>query len=132
MPSRCCETSTDTSPCSTVPARNGNNTFNLEIYLTDGYLSVDGILSSTRSYGDETITLARRKFDDGFNTGKPMEETIFFDTDPSWELEIADFVDNIKHDTPVEPGSTDDALKVMEAVYGIYEDGRIKKEQEVH
>jgi predicted dehydrogenase len=103
------------------------HTFNLEIYLSDGYLSVNGILSSTRSYGDETITVARRKFDDGFNTGKPMEETIYFDTDPSWEMEIADFVDNILHNSPVEPGSTDDALKVMEAVYGIYEDGVAKK-----
>jgi len=26
--------------------------FSLEIYLSDGYLSVNGILSSTRSYGD--------------------------------------------------------------------------------
>lgn len=57
--------------------------FSLEIYCTDGYLSVNGILSSTRSYGDETITVARRKFDDGFEHGKPHEETIYFDTDPS-------------------------------------------------
>ncbi|PCJ63219.1 MAG: hypothetical protein COA73_05580 [Candidatus Hydrogenedentota bacterium] len=94
--------------------------FNLEITLSDGYLSVNGILSSTRSYGDETITVARRKFDDGFDTGSPREETIYFDTDPSWELEIADFVDNIANNTPVHPGSSQDALKAMEAVFAIY------------
>ena len=60
--------------------------FNLEIYMSEGYLSVNGILSSTRSYGDETVTVARKRFDEGFATGKPREEIIYFDTDPSWEL----------------------------------------------
>ena len=32
--------------------------FNLEIYMADGFVSVNGILSSTRSYGEETITVA--------------------------------------------------------------------------
>ncbi|HIA48078.1 MAG TPA: Gfo/Idh/MocA family oxidoreductase [Candidatus Hydrogenedentes bacterium] len=96
--------------------------FSLEIYCSDGLLSVNGILSSTRSYGDETISVARRQFDDGFNTGKPHEETIYFDTDPSWELEIENFVDCVLHDIPVTSGTSDDALKVMQMVFAIYDD----------
>lgn len=95
--------------------------FNLELYMTDGYLCVNGILSSTRSYGDETITVARNRFDDGFAVGKPTEEVIYFDTDPSWELEIKDFVDSCLHGTPIEYGTSEDALNVMKLVYAIYE-----------
>lgn len=94
--------------------------FSLELYLSEGYLTINGILSSTRSYGDETISVARKRFDDGFATGKPSEEIIYFDTDPSWELEIKDFVDSILNDTPTTSGTSDDALKAMQMVYAIY------------
>ncbi len=100
------------------------HTFNLEIYGADGLVSVNGILSSTRSYGDETLTVARRAFDDGFNTGKPQEETIYFDTDPSWQLEMADFVACIANDTPVTTGTSDDALSAMKLVFAIYDGDR--------
>ena len=96
--------------------------FTLEIYMSDGYLSVNGILSSTRSYGDETISVARRQFDEGFPQGKPQEEISYFDTDPSWELEVRDFLASIKNDTPVVSGTSDDALKVMTMISGIYQD----------
>ena len=95
--------------------------FNLEIYTSDGYLIVNGILSSTRSYGDETLVIARRLFDDGFAVGKPREEVIYFDTDPSWEIEIADFVNCIQQDIPVSSGNSSDALKSMQLVYAIYQ-----------
>lgn len=95
--------------------------FTLELYLSKGYLSVNGILSSTRSYGDETISVARNRFDEGVPPGKPTEEIIYFDTDPSWELEIEDFVDSALNGTPVESGTSDDALKVMELIYAIYQ-----------
>jgi len=96
--------------------------FNLDICLSEGYLTVNGILSSTKSYGDETISVARRQFDDGFAQGKPREETIYFDTDSSWELEVRDFVANILDDTPVKSGSSADAKSVMDLIFKIYED----------
>jgi len=95
--------------------------FNLEIFMSEGYLSVNGILSSTRSYGDETITVARRRFDEGFAMGKPREEIIYFDTDPSWELEVADFIRHIREDTPIESGTSEQALKAMKLVFSIYD-----------
>jgi predicted dehydrogenase len=94
--------------------------FGLELYLSDGYLSVNGILSSTRSYGDETITVARKVRGAGGTPGKPREETIYFDTDPSWESEIAEFMENVQEDTAVTVGSADQALKAMQLVFAIY------------
>ncbi|MCC6145835.1 MAG: Gfo/Idh/MocA family oxidoreductase [Candidatus Hydrogenedentes bacterium] len=94
--------------------------FSLEIYMSEGYLSVNGILSSTRSYGDETISVARKRFEPGFAPGKPTEEIIYFDTDPSWELEIDSFLDCVKNDKPVEMGNADQALKAMDLVFKIY------------
>ncbi|MCE5230209.1 Gfo/Idh/MocA family oxidoreductase [bacterium] len=94
--------------------------FNFELFFSDGYLIVNGILSSTRSYGDETILVARKQFDDGFAMGKPREEVIYFDTDPSWQLEVGEFVDCVLNDQPVREGTSTDALKVMNMVHEIY------------
>jgi predicted dehydrogenase len=95
--------------------------FQLELYTTDGFLSVNGILSSTRSYGDESITVARKGLEDATALGKPREEIVYFDTDPSWELEINEFIDAIRHDRPISYGTSDDALAAMDLVYRIYE-----------
>ncbi len=95
--------------------------FNLELYLSQGYLSVNGILSSSRSYGDETITVARNRFDEGFAVGKPTEEVVYFDNDPSWELEINDFVESCLTGKAVACGTSDDAYRVMKLVFAIYE-----------
>jgi predicted dehydrogenase len=94
--------------------------FMLELYLSEGYLSVNGILSSSRSYGDETITVARRRFDPGFSTGAPTEETIYFDNDPSWEREVEDFVQCVREGSPVELGNSTQALEAMRLVAAIY------------
>lgn len=94
--------------------------FNLEINCSDGYLNVNGLLTSSRSYGDETITVARRKFDEGFDHGTPHEETIYFDNDPSWELEVADFISAIRNNTPITTGTSQDALAAMKLIFAIY------------
>ena len=95
--------------------------FMLELYTTDGYLSVNGILSSTRSYGDETITVGQRRFDDATATGKPREEIIYFDTDPSWHLEVNEFLEAVQNGRAVEHGTSHDALAVMQLVHRIYQ-----------
>ncbi len=95
--------------------------FNLELYASRGYLLVNGILSSTRSYGDETITIAHRREDSETATGKPREEIMYFDTDPSWELEVREFVEAIRAGAPIRYGTSEDALAAMDMVYRIYE-----------
>jgi len=95
--------------------------FLLEMSFENGYINLEGILSGTRSYGDETLSIARRQFeDDTFAMGKPREEKIFFDTDESWKLELDEFIDCILNDKKAYNGNSEDALKVMELVEAIY------------
>ncbi|MEX0744032.1 MAG: Gfo/Idh/MocA family oxidoreductase, partial [Phycisphaeraceae bacterium] len=99
--------------------------FRLEICLEDGYVHLNGILSSTRSYGDESIVFARKQFEDTTRAfGRPREETVIFDTDDSWSLEVESFTRAVAEDTPVESGNSEDALRVMELIEKVYEDGR--------
>jgi predicted dehydrogenase len=105
--------------------------FSLEIYTSEGFLTVNGILSSTRSYGDETITIARKHLEPGASVGKPREETLYFDTDPSWQLEVEEFIDCALEGKPVVHGTSADAWAAMDLVYRIYgADERWQVEQE--
>ncbi len=99
--------------------------FSLEISLEEGYINLNGILSSTRSYGDESLTFARKQFEDEtFAFGRPREETIFFDRDDSWSLEIAEFSKLIREKQPVHSGNSFDALRVMQLIDSIYSKGK--------
>lgn len=97
--------------------------FLLEMTFENGYINLDGILSSTRSYGDETLVIAKRQFEnETFAMGKPREEKIYFDTDESWKLELDEFVECILEKKAVYNGNSYDALKVMQLVEAIYEE----------
>lgn len=96
--------------------------FHLDLYMEDGYITIDGILSSTRSYGEESITFAKKQFEkEGFAFGKPREEKIYFDRDDSWKLEVDEFYKVVVEKAPIVAGSSKDALEVMKLVEGIYQ-----------
>ena len=97
------------------------HTFRLEIFLTEGYITVDGLVTSTRSYGRESLVIGRRQFEDeAFALGNPREEIIYFDDDLSWEKEADEFADAIIHKSPVQIGSSLDAHRTMDLVFKIY------------
>jgi len=91
--------------------------FRLEITLAEGALVLAGILSSTRSYGAETLTVVYRSDDD---RGDPREVTTRYNEDNSWRDEVADFARAILADKPIRDGSSGEALKTMQLVYDIY------------
>ncbi|NQV82517.1 MAG: Gfo/Idh/MocA family oxidoreductase [Rhodospirillales bacterium] len=91
--------------------------FNLEVTLQRGSLILSGILSGTKSYGAETLTIARAAADD---LGDPDEETREYTNDPSWADEIAEFATAVREDIPITNGSVEEALKTMQLVYAIY------------
>jgi predicted dehydrogenase len=99
--------------------------FSLEIYMTDGFVQVDGMPSTTRSYRDEWITHARKHT--GYAIGNPPEVSTFCNTDPSWEMELEEFVSCIQKGEPVRNGTSRDAYEVMRMVHGIYEADRDHK-----
>jgi len=102
-------------------ATSWKHTFRLEIGCEHGYVVVSGLLSKTGSYGRETLVVGRRAAPGQRQAvGNPREETIYYDVDPSWDIEVAHFVDCIREAKPVERGTSLDALKVMEIVDSVY------------
>lgn len=94
----------------------------MEIYLEKGYLVIDGILSSTRTYEPETLKVARCLYDhDKYPLPNPQETLTLYEEDKSWYLEVDDFVRRILEDKPVAVGSSQDAYKAMELVQRIYQ-----------
>lgn len=98
------------------------HTFRLEIYLEKGFLRLEGILSSTMTYGKESLVIARNHYDDnGYPMPNPEETITYYDTDHSWEREMDEFVTCVRERKPVNVGTIDDAMAAMRAVYAIYE-----------
>lgn len=91
--------------------------FNLDITLEKGSIVLSGILSGSKSYGAETLTVARAGDDD---MGDPLEQNTRYNTDPSWAAEIDEFARAIADNSEITHGSVDDAYKTMELVYRIY------------
>lgn len=91
--------------------------FQLEISLSRGTLILSGILSGSKSYGAETLTVA---WADEDGDGDPREQTTRYNHDPSWADEVDDFARAIWENTPIIDGSSMQALKTMELVYRIY------------
>jgi predicted dehydrogenase len=91
--------------------------FQLDITLTRGALSLTGILTGSKSYGQETMTIIRS---DGSESGVPSELTKTYIVDNSWKMEIDEFIDCITQNKIISSGSSADALDVMELVYKIY------------
>jgi len=99
--------------------------FSLDLFMEDGYVSINGLLTSTRSYGDESITFGKKQFENESRAfGRPREETIYFDKDDSFKLEIDEFYDCIMGKKNCPTGNSQDALKVMQLIEKIYEKGR--------
>ncbi|SDW85981.1 Predicted dehydrogenase [Hydrobacter penzbergensis] len=92
--------------------------FGLEITLTEGYIELHGILSGSKSYGEEKIVIGLRNEES--NDGQMESKTIKFLQDNSWKDEIYEFADAVINDKRIEFGSSQDALDTMKLVYSIY------------
>lgn len=95
--------------------------FLLEIYMEKGYLEIDGILSSTHTYGRETLKTARCVFGENGNPlPNPQENMTYYDNDNSWMDEIDEFVECLVEDRAISNGGVEDAVKTMDLVQRIY------------
>ncbi len=102
------------------------HTFRIDITLDGGYITVEGLLSKSGSYGREQLIVSKRQFEDEAHAvGNPAEEITYFDRDLSWELEVREFVNCVLEDRPVIVGSLLDAYKVMELIAKAYQDAGI-------
>ena len=90
--------------------------FSLDITGSRGAVLLSGILSGSKSYGAETMTMVWA----GDGTGDPREQTTRYNNDPSWAYEIDEFAQAIFDNREIMNGSSRDALLTMQLVYRIY------------
>ena len=79
------------------------------------FFSLQGILTGSKSYGQEIMTVVRPA-----ETGIPPETIYTYINDNSWKYEVEDFAKCIVEDKSVTEGNSLDALKSMSLVYEIY------------
>jgi len=91
--------------------------FQLDLTLERGAIVLRGILSGSKSYGEETLTVS---WADEPGNGDPREETTSYTDDPSWADEIDEFANSIIRDAPIDYGTSAEALRTMQLVYAIY------------
>lgn len=91
--------------------------FQLDISLEKGAISLSGILSGSKSYGSEKMTIAWATDDD---RGDPKEHTTRYNEDNSWKYEITEFADAILGKSDILHGTLEDAYNTMALVYQIY------------
>lgn len=91
--------------------------FRLEITLRHGMIVLSGILSGSKSYGAETMTVV---YADKNDRGDPREVTTRYDQDDSWRDEVSEFADAVMSGKSIVNGSSREALLTMQLVYRIY------------
>jgi predicted dehydrogenase len=92
--------------------------FRIEIILNNALLELTGILSGTKSYGSENLTIIKKVDDEP--TGSQNKTIKNYLHDNSWKEEIDEFADCIVNNKPISDGTSEDALKVMEMIFKIY------------
>lgn len=95
--------------------------FLLEMCFEEGYINLDGMLSTTHSYAPEKLIVGRREFEDiTFAMGKPKESITWFENDDSWKLEVDEFINAIQGTGEITNGTSKDALETLDLVERIY------------
>ena len=93
--------------------------FSLEIFLEKGYLVLNGLKTSSGTYGDEILTIAKNRSTAPAASWED-EERITYQTDLSWRKEVEHFLDAIEQDKPISIGNSNDAHKLMKIIDLIY------------
>ena len=92
--------------------------FKLEITMEKALLELTGILSGTKSYGKETLSIIKRKPNKKNDINK--KKVYYFSKDDSWKNEVDKFSKIIINNKKVSSGNSLEALKVMDTLSKIY------------
>tara|TARA_B100000029_G_scaffold444984_1_gene465126 strand:- start:862 stop:1875 length:1014 start_codon:yes stop_codon:yes gene_type:complete len=88
--------------------------FRIEITLEKAQINLSGILSSSKTYGQEKIEIQPK-----FSKNK-KNKIIKFKKDLSWEKEIKEYINCIKLNKKIYNGTIHDAVSVMKMIDAIY------------
>jgi predicted dehydrogenase len=100
--------------------------FIFELYYENGYIELDGLLTSTKSYAPETIKYSLKN---NIKKDKPKERTKRFTTDNSFKEEILEFIDCISFNKKPIHGTYNHAYNVMKILNNIYKGTKYKWKQ---
>ena len=93
--------------------------FSLEVFMDRGYLVLNGLKTSSGSYGEEELTIAKnRSVAPAANW--ETEERLHYRVDTSWQSEAEHFMDAVTFGMPITQGNSEQALTVMELIDRIY------------
>jgi predicted dehydrogenase len=102
--------------------------FDLDMICAEGYIALNGLLTATASYGEESITYYHKDLNQkNGKIGNPAAHTICFDHDFSWDYEMEEFYDAVRGKNIVRNGTITDAVRVMRLVEQIYKRDSIVK-----
>ena len=91
--------------------------FSLDISLANGFIVLRGILSDSKSYGEEELIVGRR---DEAHVGSTREEVTRYIEDNSWQDDVNEFADAILNGKKIIYGNSSDALIAIKIVCRIY------------
>ncbi len=94
--------------------------FSLEIFLEHGYIVLNGLKTSSNTYGEEKLTIAMNRTEAPAATWTD-EEQHTFTNDESWEREMILFRDTLLEDRQIENCGIEDAIQLMEMVDKVYQ-----------
>ncbi len=93
--------------------------FSLEIFLEKGYMVLNGLITSSMTYGEEELSIAKNRSTAPAATWKDEIKTRYTDNN-SWRYEMEHFFSAIDNDKPIQIGNSDDAFKLMSLMDKIY------------
>lgn len=96
--------------------------FDIDIICTEGYIALNGLITSTNSYGEEKITYYKKDLEQkSGKLGNPTEYTMCFDEDFSWDYEMEEFYNAVNGTDVIHNGTAEDAVAVMRLIDRVYQ-----------
>lgn len=93
--------------------------FSFEIFLEKGYIVINGLLTTSGSYGNEVLSVAKKRTPGPAAISTKHEEHTY-SINSSWKREVDMFFDAIEKDNKIPVGNSQDALKLMTLIERIY------------
>jgi predicted dehydrogenase len=92
----------------------------LEIFLEKGYMVLNGLITSSMSYGEEVLSVAKNRSTAPAATWKD-EVITKYSINNSWRYEMEHFLNAIEKNAPITIGNSEDAFKLMTIIDKVYE-----------
>lgn len=97
--------------------------FSLEVFLEKGYMVLNGLKTSSGTYGEEVLSIAKNRSTAPAATWED-EESVTYHTNASWRSEADHFFECIDSDEEISVGNSSDALKLMNIIDEVYSKGK--------